>query len=43
MIDAQVRCGPANSVQASIASSSAFTGTRFEPAWHRARSTPSRS
>ena len=32
MIDAQVRCAPANSTQASIASSSALTGTRFEPA-----------
>ena len=32
MIEAQVRCGPANSAQAVMASSSALTGTRFEPA-----------
>ena len=43
MIEAHIRCGPANSAHASTASSSAFTGTRFDPAWHSACSTPSRS
>jgi hypothetical protein len=43
MIDAQIRSGPANSVQAFSACSSAFTGTRLDPAWHSARSRPPRS
>ncbi len=42
-IEKHIRSGPANSVQASIASASALTGTMFAPAWHSERSTPLRS
>ena len=42
-IEKHIRSGPANSTHASMASASAFTGTRLAPAWQSERSIPSRS